>query len=317
MPEIMSNPQADRVRDVAKLSGRSARARRGEFLAEGPQAVREALKAHHAAIDAGNKPVVRQLFVTEAQLAATPDIADLLEGVDYRIATPQVLAAMATTVTPQGIVAACSMNLAALEDVLDRQPALVAVLAQVRDPGNAGTILRAADSAGADAVIFTEGSVDPYNPKTVRSTVGSLFHLPVVAGVPFDRLVEELHGADMQILAADGYGQYNLDTLQDESAVHRLGALETPGRAGDLAVPAARPDLGQATAWLLGNEAQGLAPEELDAADFRVAVPIYGAAESLNVATAATVCLYASARAQQPGQDPVSTDTPQAIAPGN
>ena len=150
-------------------------------------------------------------------------------------------------------------------------PQLVAVLAHVRDPGNAGTVLRTADAAGAAGVIFTDASVDPYNGKCVRASAGSLFHLPVVAGARLASAVRELGEAGLRILAADSRGGRSLDE------VIAAGTLRTP------------------TAWLFGNEAWGLPDELLELADESVAVPIYGRAESLNLATAAAICLYASA----------------------
>ncbi|MFF2822854.1 TrmH family RNA methyltransferase [Arthrobacter koreensis] len=292
---LMSNPRADRVKEAAKLAGRSARLKTGRFLAEGPQAVREALVAHRAAVAAGRPGVVVEAYATQACLDRLPELAELADQATLRLATDEVLAAMADTVSPQGIVAVCRIQSPSLDDVLATRPKLLAVMCEVRDPGNAGTILRAADSAGADAVILTASSVDIHNPKAVRSTVGSLFHLPVVSGVDFAELSSRLRTAGITILAADGYGSQDLDALQDSSALRRLAPV-----SGDLAqAPAdAGPRLEDPTAWLFGNEAQGLAEDELAAADYRVAVPVYGQAESLNVGTAATVCLYASARAQ-------------------
>ena len=289
----MSNPRADRVRDVAKLAGRSSRLKTGRFLAEGPQAVREALTAHRAAAAGGGPAVVHEVFATEACLDRLPELADLARGVTLRLATDEVLAAMADTVSPQGIVAVCNASSATLADVLASGARLVAVLCEVRDPGNAGTVLRAADSAGADAVVLTASSVDIYNPKAVRSTAGSLFHLPVVTGADFAEVIGALQAAGVTVLAADGYGSVNLDRIQDLSAVRRL-APDTADAGDDDGLPR----LEAPTAWLFGNEAQGLSDAELAAADHRVAVPLYGSAESLNVGTAATVCLYASARAQ-------------------
>lgn len=290
---LMSNPRADRVRDVAKLAGRSSRLKTGRFLAEGPQAVREALSAHRSAAAAGGPAVVHEVYATQACLDRLPELADLARGTVVRLATDEVLAAMADTVTPQGIIAVCAVSTATLADVLAGGAKLVAVLCEVRDPGNAGTVLRAADSAGADAVVLTASSVDIFNPKAVRSTAGSLFHLPVITGADFSGTVAALKDAGATVLAADGYGNVNLDRLQDLSAVRRLGG-GTPPAADDDALP----QLEAPTAWLFGNEAQGLSDAELAAADHRVAVPLYGSAESLNVGTAATVCLYASARAQ-------------------
>jgi TrmH family RNA methyltransferase len=285
----LSNPRADRVRDVAKLAGRPARLKRGQFLAEGPQAVREALALHQKRIAAGAPGVVHEVFASEACLDRHPEFEELAEGVNARLATDDVLSAMADTVNPQGIIAVCAFVDVSLEAVLDAGPRLIAVLCQVRDPGNAGTVLRAADAAGADAVVLTASSVDIYNPKAVRSTAGSLFHLPVVLGVDVGELAAACRQRGIGILAADGYGQLDLDQLQDENAARRLG---TSSKDSDY-------PLEQPTAWLFGNEAQGLSEAELALADHRVAVPVYGAAESLNVGTAATVCLYASARSQK------------------
>ena len=147
----------------------------------------------------------------------------------------------------------------------------MAVLANVRDPGNAGTVLRTADAAGADGVVFAAASVDPYNSKCVRSSAGSLFHLPVVVGVPLAEAIARLRAAGLQILAADGSASQLVDSADG-------------------------PDLSRPTAWLFGNEAWGLPDDLLALADAPVAVPIYGRAESLNLAAAAAVCLYASAR---------------------
>jgi TrmH family RNA methyltransferase len=288
----LSNPRADRVRDVAKLAGRPARLRRGEFLVEGPQAVREALLLHRKRVAAGETGIVREVFASEACLDRYPEFDDLAEGTNARLANDEVLAAMADTVNPQGIIAVCGFVDVSLASVLDAGPRLIAVLCQVRDPGNAGTVLRAADAAGADAVVLTQSSVDIYNPKAVRSTAGSLFHLPVVLGVDVQELVADCRDRGIGVLAADGYGQLNLDRLQDENAARRLG----------LPVDESDYELERPTAWLFGNEAQGLSDEELGLADHRVAVPVYGAAESLNLGTAATVCLYASARSQQQRQ---------------
>jgi len=286
----LSNPRADRVRDVAKLAGRPARLKRRQFLAEGPQAVREALVLHGKRVAAGQPGVVREVYASEACLDRYPEFEELAVGTTARLATDEVLSAMADTVTPQGIVAVCDFVDVGLADVLDGGPRLIAVLCQVRDPGNAGTVLRAADAAGADHVVLTGSSVDIYNPKAVRSTAGSLFHLPVVLGADVNELVALCKARGIGVLAADGYGKLNLDRLQDENAARRLGASTA---ASDYA-------LENPTAWLFGNEAQGLSDDELALADHRVAVPVYGAAESLNLGTAATVCLYASARSQQP-----------------
>lgn len=298
---VLSNPRADRVRTVAGLARRSARSKHGLFLAEGPQNVREALAAHldrSTGTTAIDVPELDALYVTEDCLQHHPDIAELVsravsdgasdvpggQRVFVRLVTDEVLRAMSDAQSPQGAIAVCRVPAQVLPDVLGGAR-LTAVLCRVQDPGNAGTIIRAADAAGADAVVLTIGSVDLFNPKTVRSTAGSLFHLPVVSGVEFGDLVEVVGVSGAQLLAADGYAPLDLDTLQDASV---SGA-------------AAPCDLSAPTAWLFGNEAQGLSEQEKAAAAHRVAVPLYGRAESLNVGTAATLCLYASARAQRRG----------------
>ena len=283
--DVMTNPRADRVRKVARLAGRSSRQREGLFLAEGPQPAREALRAHLGLL--GSSPqwtpgdVVEAVYVSTRLVERHPDLAGLAvdaarAGVPVRLAGDEVLTAMGDAVTGQDILAVCRIPESSAESVLaglPGQPRLAAVLCRVQDPGNAGTILRAADAAGADVVVVTAGSVDLFNPKVVRSTAGSLFHLPAVTGADLPALSALLSGRGLQVLAADGYGTVVLDRPPS-------GLLERP------------------TAWLFGNEAQGLSADELSLAAERVAVPLYGRAESLNVATAATVCLYASAMSQ-------------------
>lgn len=294
------NPGSDRVRSVAGLARRSARSRAGRFLAEGPQCVREALRAHLGEFDDLVPPardgVIDALYLTERALARHPDIDQLVERVlqaegsprvFVRMVSDEVLAAMSDAEHPQGVLAVCRVAALSWAQVAERRPRLVAVMCRVQDPGNAGTVLRAADAAGADAVVLTAGSVDLHNPKVVRSTAGSLFHLPVLTGLDPDELLgltgSGAEGGQLQVLAADGYGALDLDALQDASATGREAPVE----------------LSRPTAWLFGNEAQGLSDQEKALASHRVAVPLHGAAESLNVGTAATLCLYASARAQR------------------
>jgi TrmH family RNA methyltransferase len=226
-----------RVAAARRLQRRRERDQTGRFLAEGPQAVRSALVAD----------AVIEHFGTEA--------------------------ALAETVHPQGLVAVCRHLDVPLRSVSARR--LVAVAAGIKDPGNAGTVLRTADAAGAGAVIFAGEAVDPYNGKCVRASAGSLFHVDVVRERSVADVVTALHSSGTQVLAATGHGADSLDDLID---------------AGVLAAP---------TAWLFGSEAHGLAPDMLELADRRVRVPIYGGAESLNLAAAAAVCLYASARAMR------------------
>lgn len=175
------------------------------------------------------------------------------------------------TETPQGVVAVVQQPRHRLETVLAGQARLVAVLCGVADPGNAGTVIRTADAAGADAVVLTRGSTDPYSGKCVRASAGSLFHLPVVTGVTTPPTVTALHEAGLTVLA----------TTMDGESIEDLDDV--------LAGP---------VAWLFGNEAHGLDHDTVAAADRNVRVPIRGRAESLNLAAAAAVCLYATSRAQ-------------------
>jgi len=261
------------VAAARRLTQRSARQQARRFLVEGPQAVAAALELAAA----GHADLVTELFVTPAARERHPDLLAVARDAAVSVVpvTPAVLASMAETVTPQGIVAVARFLDVGLEQVLAGQPRLVAVLAAVRDPGNAGTVLRCADAAGADAVVLTTDSVDVYNGKCVRASAGSLFHLPVVRSVEPTVAVTQLRQAGLRVLAAAGGGPTDLDDLAD---------------AGGLTGP---------TGWLFGNEAWGLSGRLTALADDVVRVPIHGRAESLNLATAAGVCLYASARAHR------------------
>jgi TrmH family RNA methyltransferase len=280
---VLTNLRSERVKSLRGLSRRAGRERSGRFLVEGPQAVREALAEHARRVDRGHDPLVHEVFLdpvaTEryAELAARAEAA----GVLVTAAGPDVVAALSDTVHPQGVVAVCSLVDVPLPGVTAARPGLVALLSRVRDPGNAGTVLRAADAAGADAVVLTDESVDVHNPKTVRASAGSLFHLPVVTGVPLAQAVAELKAAGCVVLAADGRPDAeDLDDLLD-AAERGDGPLRGP------------------TVWLFGNEAWGLGDADLSQADHVVRVPIHGSAESLNLAAAAAVCLYASARVRR------------------
>ncbi|MBL3665892.1 RNA methyltransferase [Streptomyces sp. M2CJ-2] len=280
-PELISS-RSPRVSAARRLAKRNFRGKERLFLAEGPQSVREAA-VHRAAAgrDGGHRPAGAATLV---ELFATPEAAERYAdiigaardaGARVHLAAEQVIADISTTVTPQGLVGVCHFLDTPFEEILAARPRLVAVLAHVRDPGNAGTVLRCADAAGAEAVVLTDASVDLYNPKAVRASVGSLFHLPVAVGVPVERAVAALRDTGVRVLAADGAGDRDLDDELD------------------------RCTMGGPTAWVFGNEAWGLPEETRALTDAVVRVPIHGKAESLNLATAAAVCLYASARAQR------------------
>ena len=287
IPDVtLANPRADRVKQVRALSGRPARSRHGQFLVEGPQGVREAVR--HAAHD------VRDVYLTPSAAERYDEILrDALDsGLHVHVGTPEVLDAMSPDA--QGVLAVVRARSYGLDEAVaslaearaaEGRPLLVAVLATVRDPGNAGTVIRASDAAGADLVVLAGHSVDPHNPKVVRSTAGSLFHLPVVTGTSLADAVAVLRAVGCVVLAADGAGTHDLDDLLDVAG---------PGPRAS-----GQPDLAGSTAWVFGNEAWGLPEADRALADAVVRVPIRGQAESLNLATAATVCLYASGRAQR------------------
>jgi RNA methyltransferase, TrmH family len=256
-----------RVVAACRLHRRRERDQARRFLAEGPQAVREALAAGD----------VIELFATPAAVRRYPDLAARAPRLSPVL--EDALAALAGTVAPQGLVAVCRYRDVPLDAVLATPVRLVAVLVGIADPGNAGTVLRTADAAGCGAVVFAGETVDPYNDKCVRASAGSLFHVDVVRGAAPGAAVAGLRGAGLRILAADAHGAADLDQLAD---------------AGELAAP---------TAWLFGSEAHGLPGEVAAAAQARVRVPVHGRAESLNLAAAAAVCLYTSARALRSSGD--------------
>lgn len=264
---MLDNPRSPRVRSVAKLAKRPARQETGLFLLEGPQAVSEALEFR--------PDLILELYATPTALERYGDIASAASeaGLEIEFVSEQVLESMADTVTPQGFIAVAQQFPTSIKEIFAGDPKLVVVLEEVRDPGNLGTIIRAADAAGADAVVLSGRTVDLYNPKVVRSTTGSLFHLPVAVGVELPAVLERARAAGLQVLAADIKGDDLLAARSD-------GVLAEP------------------TVWVFGNEARGLADEHLELVDRAITVPIYGRAESMNLATAASVCLFESAFAQ-------------------
>lgn len=246
------------LRAVTRLKHRRGRDDAGQFLVEGPQAVREALAAG----------VVETLIV--ADVDAHRDLVSAIDSQRVRVGSDADIRQLSETVSSQGIFAVARIVEHHLEQLHDAR--LLVICAQVRDPGNAGTVIRCADAFGADGVILTQDSVELHNPKTVRASVGSVFHLPIVTDVTVETAVGFARDAGMQVLAAAGGGE-SLDELGEQ--------LSGP------------------TAWIMGNEAWGLPAKQLALADQTVGVPMWGRAESLNLSTAAAVCLYQTAVAQR------------------
>jgi RNA methyltransferase, TrmH family len=262
--------RSGRIVQARKLLRRSARRRQQKMLVEGPQALSLAL----------GRVEFDEVFATAASADRHPELLGRLAqaGTEVTMVTDEAAASLSETVTPQRLVGVGVLPQLGLESLPDA-PRLVAVLVEARDPGNLGTIVRTADAAGADAVVLAGDSVDPFGGKAIRASAGSVFTLPVIDGVEIRPTLERLAGAGCRPFAADGHAQLDLDHALD---------------AGELDGP---------TAWVFGNEARGLPPEVIHfvtgSGGTSLRVPVYGAAESLNLAAAAAVCLYSSARAQR------------------
>jgi RNA methyltransferase, TrmH family len=254
-----------RVVAARKLLRRTGRDRAGRFLVEGAQAVREAVRYAR----------VHELFVTAAAAERHPDLlaAAVAAGARTVPVTDRAAASLSDTVTPQGMVAVCDLLDVPVADALGEHPDLVAVCAGIADPGNAGTVIRVADAAGADAVLLAGDTVDPHNGKAVRASTGSVFHLPLTRDRDAAAVLDACRAAGLTLLVADAAGEL------------------------DLHDPAADAVLGGRVAWVFGGEAHGVPDALAQRADHRVRVPIHGRAESLNLATAAAICLYASVAA--------------------
>ncbi|GAA4524061.1 RNA methyltransferase [Brachybacterium paraconglomeratum] len=301
----LTSPRSERVKKVAALAGRSARRKQGRFRIEGPQSVRSLLT---------HRPeLAHEVFLTERAAADHPELVELARAaaVPVRTVDEQILRALVrepavtgsageradgtsrgvtssqeaassqgALVSPQGVVAVGALpaeDSSAAADAVNGLPAdgpvTVVVLHEVRDPGNVGTLIRTADAAGADLVVLTRTSADPYSPKAVRAAVGSLFHLPVLTGAAVEDVLAQLAATSITAAATSGYADSELFTV------------ELPARI----------------AWILGNEARGLDEATLAAAPLTVRIPLAGHAESLNVHTAATVCLFETLRRRQAG----------------
>ncbi|MGH2691660.1 MAG: TrmH family RNA methyltransferase [Actinomycetota bacterium] len=267
---MITSARNRRVASATSLKKRGLREQHRQFLLEGAQATAEGLRAG----------AVEIVFHVKASAGRVQEVVDAARkaGVEVLEVTDSVMAHLTSAVTPQGLVAiARFVDVPASE--LPSEGGVIPILCSVRDPGNAGTILRSADAAGAGAVAFTKDSVDVYNPKTVRASAGSLFHLPVVRNADAADLVKGLQDRGMQVLAADARGE--------------LTMFEA--------------DLTRPTALLLGNEAWGLRDETRNLADASLRIPIQGGAESLNLAAAAALLLFEAARQRRGREDDLAT----------
>ena len=255
-----------RIVNAAKLHRAAARKKAEQFLIEGENAV-------DAAVSTG---AAQDIFVTESAAERFSYIVTAASHMNVYVhpITDRAAQHLSDTSTSTGLFALCEPVLWSVGKILAGKPQLVSVPVMTSDPGNAGTLIRTSDAMGADGVIFAGETVDPLGSKVVRSSAGSLFHIPVARQTNISDVLGQLRSNNLQILATAADGEADLADV----------------------------DLSQPTAWLFGNEAHGLGPDVQDAADIRVRIPIRGRAESLNLATAASICLYESAKAQEGAQ---------------
>lgn len=292
MTEIpLDNPRSDRIKSVAALRTRSGRRRSGRALVEGPQAVREALRFRASE--------VVDIYLSDEAESRDPELAALAREVTTWVHPMTEDVARAISPDCQGIAAVVdgsafvtdgsgfwdgllrgghTTRASAETSAVDALRPFLVCLPEGRDPGNVGTIIRSADAMGAAGVVLGRGTVDPANPKVIRSSAGSVFHLPLVRASLED---VRSHLADAGWLILGTTGQ-DADITLDELVRGRL----VDGAEGNA--------LAQPHVWVFGNEARGLSREDLSVCDLRVAIPITGEAESLNAAAAAAVCVYAS-----------------------
>jgi len=238
--------------------GKKIRAVEKSFIADGIQSVREAL---HPRIELA--PVVERLYLTDVgreRLIASID-ARLLDSVEISMVTDDVMNAMADTESPQGILALCTHKEMSAYKLGKLEPKKIAYFWEIQDPGNSGTVIRTADACGFDAVAFSPRSVDLYSPKTVRSTAGSLWHIPVFEEIELDEIIKLATDTGIETYAFAGDGEESLPRI-------------TPSHKALL---------------IFGNEARGL-PETPGAV--RTSIPMKGFTESLNVASAAAIAMY-------------------------
>lgn len=253
-----------RVVNAAKLHRVKERRKADRFLVEGPNTV-------DAAVSTG---AATDVFVTEQAAERFADILTAAGHMNVYVHPIDERAAksLSDTVTTTGLFAVCTPVIWTVGKALGKAPKLVSIPVETAEPGNAGTLMRVADAMGADAVLFAGDTVDPQSGKAARASAGSLFHVPVARHPDIKDVLGQVRAKGLQILATSADGEVELDHAEEL--------------------------LSQPTAWLFGNEAHGLSDELLEQADHRVRVPIRGRAESLNLATAASICLYESARSQ-------------------
>ncbi|HWR44593.1 RNA methyltransferase [Sporomusa sp.] len=265
MIEFISSPANKLIKEVASLKQKKYRDNLGMFMAEGLRIVEEC---------AASEWPVQLCIYTEAAAARerTRRVLDRLTAAQCRmVVVPEdIYNKLSDTEQPQGIMGVLKKRQATLTQMItqNNKIPLIVVLDGIQDPGNAGTIIRTADAAGCTGVIILRGSADVYAGKTVRATMGSLFHLPVIEGISPEELIAELKSVNVNMLTT---------SLQKSDIYYQV-------------------DFKRPTAIILGNEGQGVCQELIEKADACLNIPLVGQAESLNVAVAAGVILYEAVR---------------------
>ena len=254
MIESLHSPHIARVKALINSRGNKERTEHGEFIAEGVQCATEALQSAHG-------PKIKHLYLTESGRARLLERNLDFSQIDVIDVSEPVMAAMTSTITPQGIIAICSLPLNNFENLKGTGSSRFIYLHEIQDPGNAGTILRTADAMGVDAVIASAGSVDMYSPKVVRATAGSLWHVPLFTGITFEQVVKAFPNATKIALSASG-----TTSLPDVKII------------GDCVA-------------IFGNEARGIGAVLSDDV-VQVNIPMKGSAESLNLSAAASIVMY-------------------------
>jgi TrmH family RNA methyltransferase len=253
MIESLHSPHIARVKALIGSKGAKERREQGLFIAEGVQCAREAL-------DATDGPELKILYATESGLSKISEFD--LDSVDIVEVSESVMKAMSDTVTPQGLISLCYKPESDISELITTGKSTFIYLHHIQDPGNAGTILRTADAMGISAVITSPDSVDMYSPKVVRSTAGSLWHVPVFENVDFAQLDQQFPAVQKFLLSS-----------------HARTSILNLAISGDCIA-------------IFGNEARGVAASDLGSDVTEVTIPMAGRAESLNLSAAASIVMF-------------------------
>ncbi len=257
---VLSSPSNRTVKNVKSLLSGKYREKSHRFLVEGRKMVSEAMSCGY--------PVDMLLF-SETGAGSASDADPLLsfaikKNIPWRIATDRIFRTVSDTQTPQGVLAVVRERESSPEEIIGQSPGFLVILDGVRDPGNVGTIMRTVDAAGGNGVILIHDCADPYQPKVVRATMGSVFRVPVVRRCETEEVTDRLVRFGYHVLTSHLDGS---DLFQWQGGYDR-------------------------TALVIGNESHGVSRQMMDLADSLVKIPMVGGAESLNVSVAAGILIY-------------------------